>query len=67
LGETNQPGSYEYRAGLSIVGVVALAGGFTYRAATSRITVERRGCPFAAEPDTPLAPDDIVTVPERFF
>ena len=35
LGEVNRPGQYPYQPGLTMLGAVALAGGFTYRAVTS--------------------------------
>ena len=67
LGEVNRPGSYEYREGMTVINAVALAGGYTYRADTSRVTIDRRGCLFEATPDTLVQPGDIITVLERFF
>lgn len=69
LGEVEKRGSYPYVNGLTIAQAVAIAGGYTYRASRSRITIQRVGAPKeepAAE-DTPVFPGDIVRVPERFF
>jgi len=67
LGEVNSPGSYEYRSGITVVSAVALAGGYTYRAKTSQASIERNGCSFPAEVETPVMPGDILTIPERYF
>ncbi len=32
MGEVNNPGSYPYSAGLTVLKTIALAGGFTFRA-----------------------------------
>ncbi len=70
LGEVNEPGSYPYVAGITVLKAIALAGGYTFRARTSKIELMH-----AAEPDkpilvdqnTPLLPGDIIRVKERFF
>jgi polysaccharide export outer membrane protein len=67
LGEVSKPGQYEYKNGMTVVNAVALAGGYTYRAQSSKITIKRAGCTFVANPDTAVLPGEIVTVPERFF
>ena len=67
LGEVANPGSYAYRDGMTTTNAIALAGGYTYRAVRSKMTIERGGCRFQAFPDTPVQPGDIITVPERFF
>jgi protein involved in polysaccharide export with SLBB domain len=67
LGEVSNPGSYEYRDGMTLTNAVALAGGYTYRANQSGPTIERAGCAFPTRPDTTVQPGDIITVPERFF
>ncbi|NJO38496.1 MAG: polysaccharide export protein, partial [Rhizobiales bacterium] len=43
LGEVNQPGSYPYVNGMTVINAVALAGGYTYRASQGSITVQRGG------------------------
>jgi protein involved in polysaccharide export with SLBB domain len=71
LGEVQKPGSYPYVSGLTVAQAVAIAGGYTRRASSSRITVKRFGSSAGAEEsvteDAPLLPGDIMRVPERFF
>ena len=67
LGEVNNPGSYEYRDGMTLTNGIALAGGYTYRADQSGARIERDGCAFPGKVDTLVQPGDIITVPERFF
>ena len=70
LGEVNDPGSYPYVAGITVLKAIALAGGYTFRARTSKIELLH-----ASDPDKPilvdqnavLLPGDIVRVKERFF
>ena len=45
LGEVTTPGGYPYANGMTVVNAVAVAGGFTYRARKSRITINARGTP----------------------
>lgn len=71
LGEVSKPGSYPYVNGMTVINAVALAGGYTYRADKSGVTVSRASDPekkdtAAAEEDAVL-PGDIIRVPERFF
>ncbi len=67
LGEVDRPGSYEFREGMTVTNAVALAGGYTYRADRSAVTIERGGCRFAAQQGARVAPGDVITVPERLF
>lgn len=71
IGEVRSPGSYAYVNGISVLNAVAIAGGFTYRARESRMTVIRADDPLRkkapATPETVVLPGDIVEVPERFF
>jgi polysaccharide export outer membrane protein len=69
LGEVEKRGSYPYVNGLTIAQAVAIAGGYTYRASRTRITIQRVGAPreVAAQENDPVYPGDIVRVPERFF
>lgn len=71
LGEVSKPGSYPYTSGLTVAQAVAIAGGYSRRASTSRIKVKRFGTAAGSEEsvteDAPLFPGDIVRVPERFF
>ena len=69
LGEVEKRGSFHYVNGLTVAQAVAIAGGYTYRAARNRITIQRQGSS-KEEPvreDAPVYPGDIVRVPERFF
>lgn len=72
LGEVHSPGRFLYRPGMTVLEAVALAGGYTYRARTSWVTIlrpDRTGRPVALSgtPATPLLPGDGVHVPERMF
>lgn len=71
LGEVKDPGSYPFVNGMTVLNAVALASGFTYRAAKSKVEITRRvdGAEqiFRAEDTTLVLPGDIIRVPERFF
>jgi polysaccharide export outer membrane protein len=71
LGEVNKPGEYPYRPGMTLVTLVALAGGFTYRAVDDSASVVRsvQGKPIEGRVgrDALLQPGDVVTVFERLF
>ena len=71
IGEVNQPGSYPYVNGMSVLTAVAVAGGYTYRAKQDRVIIMRANDPqrrrYRAAPDTPVLPGDVVEVPERLF
>lgn len=71
VGEVTLPGSYPYVTGMTVVTAVAVAGGFTYRARKSKITIQREDngniVKFGAALDTPVRPGDVIEVPERFF
>ena len=67
LGEIANPGSYEFRDGMTVINAVALAGGYTYRADGDGVLIERGACQMATMADTAVQPGDIIKVPERFF
>ena len=70
IGEVNNPGSFEYVNGMTVINAVALAGGFTYRADQDDIVISRGGSSgpeVEAAPDTEVLPGDIIEVQERFF
>jgi polysaccharide export outer membrane protein len=69
LGEVKNPGSYPYVNGMRVVNAIALAGGFTYRARQSKMTIKRaeHGRTEAADGNTVVLPGDVIEVPERFF
>lgn len=70
-GEVKVPGGYPYQPGLTIEKAVALAKGFTERAAKEKISIirgegksrEKIQVDLSAE----LRPGDIITVEQRFF
>ncbi|MCH7806655.1 MAG: polysaccharide export protein [Proteobacteria bacterium] len=69
LGEVNDPGGYPFVSGMSVLEAVALAGGFTYRAKTSKVYIRR-----ASNQKEELIsitevvlPGDIIRVRERIF
>ena len=68
VGEVKTPGSYPYVADMTVLHAVAIAGGFTPRAAKKKIFIQRgsqTGIP--VQDNTPVKPGDILTVEERFF
>jgi polysaccharide export outer membrane protein len=73
LGEVNRPGQYPYAQGLSVAQAVATAGGYTYRARTSRVFIRRAD--EAVEEKVSLKngrqvwvmPGDTIRVGERYF
>ena len=71
LGEVNEPGSYSYVNGMTILNAVALGGGFTYRANQKKITIIRGNdstqTPQTINPTEVVLPGDVVRVEERFF
>jgi protein involved in polysaccharide export with SLBB domain len=71
LGEVSRPGSFPYVSGINIVQAVAIAGGYTRRAAKTRVTIQRFNATLGQEEtvneDTPVGPGDVIRVPERWF
>lgn len=69
LGEVNQPGSYPYVSGMTAISAIALAGGFTYRAKRSSMTVSRSddGPRRSVDVTGEILPGDILTIHESFF
>lgn len=71
LGEVNKPGEFDYQPGMTVLGAVALAGGFTDRAVQRTAEVVReennRTRDGRATRDTRLRPGDVVTILERRF
>ncbi len=66
-GEVTKPGEYPYASGMRVMSAVATAGGYTYRANQNYVVVTRHGQERKALPGTPILPDDIIRVPERYF
>jgi len=71
IGEVNEPGSYPYVNGMTVINAVAVAGGFTYRARKGRIRIVRESDDGTVELNasnaTVVMPGDVIEVPERFF
>ncbi|HLJ62530.1 MAG TPA: polysaccharide biosynthesis/export family protein [Stellaceae bacterium] len=67
FGEITKPGEYPYASGMRVQNAVALAGGYTYRANQNFVVVSRDGQEHKATGNTPIRPDDVIKVPERFF
>ncbi|MDD3182633.1 MAG: polysaccharide export protein [Alphaproteobacteria bacterium] len=71
LGEVSKPGSYPYVNGMTVVNAVAMAGGYTYRADKSEVTITRAND--KDKQDTQVSeeervmPGDVLRIPERFF
>ena len=71
LGEVAASGEYPFRSGLNVHTAVAMAGGFTYRASRTYVLIRHTGEEVwkeysLAEP-VPIAPGDLIRVPERYF
>jgi polysaccharide export outer membrane protein len=71
VGEVNDPGSYPFVSGMTVINGVALAGGFTYRAQKTRIKIIRDHTTskeeIEASADTAVLPGDVIEIGERFF
>ena len=71
LGEVEKPGSYPYVNGMTIINAVAMGGGFTYRAAESKINVTRASDPNQKKVRVSIRnkvlPGDVIRVEERLF
>lgn len=70
-GEVRRPGGFPYQPSLTIQKAIALAGGFTERAARSRFTLVRASDPTQTLRDIRgnerVLPGDIITVERSFF
>jgi polysaccharide export outer membrane protein len=71
LGEATTPGEYPYRSGLTVHSAVAMAGGFTYRASRSVALIRHVGDDvwkeYSLTEPVPIAPGDLIRIPERYF
>ncbi|MFP8878510.1 MAG: polysaccharide biosynthesis/export family protein [Myxococcota bacterium] len=69
IGEVEKGGEYPFVSGMHLLNAVAVAGGFTYRANTSKVFITRGGeeLKFEVTPELRLEPGDVIRVPERFF
>jgi polysaccharide biosynthesis/export protein len=70
-GEVRSGGEHAFKAGLKVQDVIAMAGGYTYRADESFVVLNRVGRPGAVRVVLPsnlnVLPGDNIRVPERFF
>lgn len=71
LGEVNKPGQYPYANGLTVLGAVAQAGGYTYRAKTRQVFIKHAGqdqeVAETVTATTLVAPGDTIRIKERWF
>lgn len=71
IGEVLNPGSYPYKNGMTVINVVAVAGGFSYRAKKNKLIIRRddngQSVEIGVGLDTVVLPGDVIEVPERFF
>lgn len=69
-GEVKKPGGYEYQPGLTVDKAIALAGGFTDRAARSKVFVSKAGddeTKTKAKLSAKVLPGDIIVIEQSFF
>ena len=70
-GEVGRPGEYPYVAGMNVLKAIAMAGGYTYRANTSKVLLTRsskkEGEWHEPKANLTILPGDYIRVPERFF
>lgn len=69
-GEVKNGGEFAFKNGASLRDVVAMAGGYTYRADQTYLYIGREGEPDVAvrmPTDVPVLPGDNIRIPERFF
>lgn len=71
LGEVNKPGQYPFANGLTVLGAVAQAGGYTYRARTKQVLIKHAGADAevteTVTATTMVAPGDTIRIKERWF
>lgn len=69
IGEVMAAGEFPYQDGISVLNAVAMAGGYSYRARTSRMTIQRGGQTFEIDNPAvePVQPGDVITIAERLF
>lgn len=71
IGEVNSPGTYPYSSGLTVYNAVAIAGGFSYRAARTSVFIKHADqdseIQYALTTVTPVQPGDTIRIQERRF
>lgn len=69
-GEVKSGGEFAFKNGMNLRDVIAMAGGYTYRANQSYLYIGREGDPEVAvqlPTNVPVLPGDNIRIPERFF
>ena len=70
-GEVTDPGGYDYQPGLTLQQAVALAGGFSARASSSRFFIQAEGVTSGTGQrvglDAIVSPGDTIIIQESFF
>ncbi len=71
FGEVLTPGRYAYTDGLDVLGAVATAGGFTYRASRNSVLIRHPGeevwQQYSLAAPQLIEPGDVIRVPERYY
>lgn len=71
IGEVTKAGEYGYKSGLNVMGAIALAGGYSYRANQRTVYIRRNGEPeeksYPASTSVLVYPGDVIRIPERYF
>lgn len=71
FGEVLTPGRYAYTDGLDVLGAVATAGGFTYRASKSSVLIRHPGedvwQEYSLAAPQQIEPGDVIRIPERYY
>jgi protein involved in polysaccharide export with SLBB domain len=71
FGEVLTPGKYAYTDGLDILGAVATAGGFTYRASRASVLIRHPGeevwQEYSLAAPQQIEPGDVIRIPERYY
>lgn len=71
VGEIQKPGRYPSVEGQTLLGAIATAGGYTYRANKNRVFIRRQGdgTEYQVDPtsDIKVGPGDVIRIGERYF
>ena len=71
FGEVTHPGQIAYTSGLDVLTAVATAGGFTYRASRTSALIrhpeDKVWQEYSLATPVPIAPGDLIRIPERYF
>ena len=71
IGEVKKPGEYPFRPGTSVLNAISIAGGYTFRANTSKVAITRRrgkgSFVASADEQAMIQPGDTIRVFESWF